>query len=79
MKYLDGYNDVKKRFLYLGLTQGFRLHYRGPNISRQLLNHRSVLEKPDIFKDKISKEIMKGFTAGISSPFHHIKISQGGA
>ena len=69
MKYLEGYDDVKKRFLYLGLTNGFKLHYRGPIVSRSVANHKSLQEKADIFKDKIKKELEKGFTAGpFSSP-----------
>ena len=64
MKYLAGYDVNRKRFLFLGLTNGFKLHYRGPLISRVVQNHKSLSEKAEIFKDKIAKELQKGFTAG---------------
>ena len=64
MQYLEKYDPIKKRFLFLDLTQGFKLHYKGPIISRNVENHVSLSRNPKIFHDKIAKEIKMGFTAG---------------
>ena len=79
MQYLKDYNPIKRRFLYLGLTHGFKLHYRGPLVSRFVPNHKSVSRNPALLTDKVTKEVEKGFTAGpfISPPFCPFIVSPG--
>ena len=64
MSYLQNYNEHRKRFLYLGLTKGFRLHYKGPIRSRYMENHKSLSEQLELFHTKVQKEISNDFTAG---------------
>ena len=55
MHYLQGYHEVKRRFLYLGLNYGFKLHYHGPKISIYHVNHKSATTQPteDLEKGRI--------------------------
>ena len=77
MQYLQNYNQVKRRFLYLGLTNGFKLHYKGPVSSRFEPNHASVGKDPQLLRDKIASELQKGFTVGPfkSPPFSPFIVS----
>ena len=64
MSYLHGYEQTKAKFLYLGLTYGFSLHYKGPLVSRFSENHSSSKNRPEVVRTKLEKEIVKGKIAG---------------
>ena len=77
MHYLQGYHEVKRRFLYLGLNYGFKLHYHGPKISKYHENHKSATTQPTEVARKLQKEIEKGRIEGPFStpPFDPFIIS----
>ena len=77
MHHLIGYNENKRRFLYLGLMFGFKLHYHGPKISKISDNHRSAIDRPEEVLSKLQKEMDKGHIEGPYSepPFNPFVIS----
>jgi hypothetical protein len=54
------------KFITLGLTYGFSLHYKGDLVNATPQNHQSALDNSYIVSEKIHKEIMQG---GIMGPF----------
>ena len=77
MDFLKGYCVHRCRFLYLGLTYGFKLHYHGPKISNFSKNHKSALLKPDEVLKKLQKEKAKKHIEGPfdSPPFDPFIVS----
>ena len=77
MHFLKGYNETKRRFLFLGLMFGFKLHYRGPFTSKYSDNHKSALARPNEVLEKLQKEHKKGHIEGPFSkpPFEPFIIS----
>ena len=67
MHHLEGYCEYRRRFLYLGLMHGFKLHYRGPRISKCFNNHKSALNRPNEVENKLQNEVQKGHIEG---PFY---------
>lgn len=70
--YLNGYDVAARKYLIEGFTQGFCLQYHGDREYQNSPNLKSVLENPDIVKEKLSKEIKLG---RIKGPFQSLPIS----
>ena len=68
---LEGYDFFRRKFLYLGLSQGFRIHFKGIMKSRFAVSHASALSNPTKVKEKLQKELFKDRIAGpfTSPPF----------
>ena len=59
MHQLQGYNETKRRFFYLRLMFGFKLHCHGPRVSRFSKTHKSSKERPQEVLKKLQKELQK--------------------
>ena len=76
--YLDQYpNTELAHKLYLGFTQGFKLHYLGPRLPIQTTNLVSAYENHRETWDKICREIELGRIGGpfVSLPISNLRIS----
>ena len=71
------FDQKKSKELLTGFTEGFSLHFDGPHISSDSINHGSVLKNPDPVTHKIVKEIAAGRLAGPFDklPFTNFRIS----
>ena len=58
--------------LKLGFKEGFRLQYQGDRLFREAPNLKSAIERPEILRQKIRKEVRAGRIAG---PFQHVPFT----
>ena len=75
--YLEGYNTIRRRFLFLGFSQGFKLHANKPTVSVFANYHQSVQRNPHIVSTKLSIELQAGRIAGpfVDPPFPVFVVS----
>jgi hypothetical protein len=77
MQYLIDYEPSKRRFLQLGLANGFSLHYHGPDKFSFFKNHKSADENPHIVDMKLAKELQQNRIAGpfADPPFRNFHVA----
>ena len=57
LRWLEGYDKVKTKYLEIGFSEGFRLGFNGVLNKKQHHNLKSALDLPEVTKEKIIKEI----------------------
>ena len=62
------FGNVKTELIQ-GLKHGFKLQYNGPRLPVQSKNSRSILENPDLVREKIFKEIDLGRVISLIQSF----------
>ena len=74
---LEGYDNTLRRFLYLGITQGFMMHAKNVNERAVTRNHTSATNNPKVVHEKLRKELSKGYIAGpfTDPPFENFVVS----
>ena len=63
-KLLHGYSLTLKTYLIHGFNFGFRVHFQGERRVFEPPNLKSAIARPDIVRDKLTKEIHAGRIAG---------------
>ncbi|KAJ1162687.1 hypothetical protein NDU88_003154 [Pleurodeles waltl] len=62
---LKGYpRPVERELLFRGFSEGFRIPYLGPAVTRGANNLRSAMEAPGVVQEKLAKELQLGRVAG---------------
>lgn len=76
-RYLDGYNQEDRRFIYKGFSEGFALGVVGSVPASISPNHSSALTHPDFIDRKLQKELGLNRIKGPykSAPFKNFKVS----
>ena len=57
LRWLEGYDKIKTKYLEIGFLEGFRLGFNGVLNKKQPPNLKSALDLPEVTKEKIIKEI----------------------
>ena len=57
---LQFYDRDKAQYLISGFRQGFHLHYKGTRKNRDCKNLKSTHQHPEVFKQKVQKEVELG-------------------
>ena len=70
--YLAGYSPSVVHSLKLGFKEGFQLQNQGDRLFREAPNLESAIERPEILRQKIRKEVRAGRIAG---PFQHVPFT----
>ncbi|MES9880226.1 MAG: reverse transcriptase domain-containing protein [Sedimenticola sp.] len=71
------YDILEAEFLVQGFTHGFSLNYQGPRQPRESRNLNSAITRPEVVRQKLSKEIVAGRVAGPfpSRPLPDLRVS----